>query len=260
VRRVLVLLCAALLLAVSAGPVAAAPPSNDLPSGATAVTFPLPFTDTLDTSEATAAGDDFGCGADGVDQATVWYSITPSEDLRVMFDASASSYTTGVNLFVSDTTNLVACSFDRVVWELEAGTTYYVMVADIDGDANGGTLILTVDIGPPPLSVGVTISPTGKLDAKSGLVTVSGTVTCSDAAWFEQMIIARQTVGRFTIHAGTWDWRSCEAGEELPWSATLSGENGTFAGGRTTVEVSAFACGAFDCTSAFATRSITLRR
>jgi hypothetical protein len=261
-KRVPIMLCSALLLAVTAGPVAAAPPGNDLPSGATVVPLPLPFTDIVDTSEATVTTDDVGCGAGGWDQASVWYSITPDTDIRVAIDASASSYATGLNLFVATPTNLVACTWSTLVWNLEAGTTYYVMAADIDDDGvNGGTLEVTFDVGPPPLELSVTIAPTAKVDSKSGTVTVSGTLTCSmDTPHVEQLVIVRQTVGRFTIRGGSWDIASCDEGGPVAWTATLTGENGTFGGGRASVEVSVFGCSWSECTEAFASRSVSLRR
>ena len=57
------LLATLMLLAAFPAVVAAAPPSNDDRSTPTVVTEPLPYTDALDTSEATADPSDGGCGA-----------------------------------------------------------------------------------------------------------------------------------------------------------------------------------------------------
>lgn len=261
-KRLPVLLCAVVLLAATAAPVAAAAPGNDLPSGATPVLLPLPFSDVVDTTEATAVGDDYGCGAGGVDQASVWYTITVPEQTLVVIDASASTYFTGVNLFGEDpAAGPIDCAGVMLPAQLDAGLTYYVMIADADEDGvNGGTLSVTFQAAPPPPELTVAIDPVGKLDPKSGLITVSGTMTCSEDFDVETYAVVRQTVGRFTIHGGFWDVTGCTSGDEVPWTVTVSGENGKFSGGRATVEVSLFACGWFDCVDATATRTISLRR
>src|SRR5215216_4878856 len=92
---------AGLLLAIAltfAGvlPVSAAPPSNDDFASATVVTEPLPFTDTVNTSEATTSSDDPECFGNG---PTVWYEYTPSQDMLIEADTFGSDYDTTLSIY-----------------------------------------------------------------------------------------------------------------------------------------------------------------
>ena len=67
------------LLWLLPAPASAAPPAND-DVGAATVVGALPFSDTVDTSEATTAPGDLDCS--GLeDTHTVWYTITPQTDV-----------------------------------------------------------------------------------------------------------------------------------------------------------------------------------
>ena len=102
-RLIAVVAALALVLVLPAG-AAAAPPPNDLPGGAIALTGTVPAPIAQDTSEATVTeDDDVGCGSGGVDQATVWYTITPAQDVHLLIDASESSYRVGINTFAPGT-------------------------------------------------------------------------------------------------------------------------------------------------------------
>src|SRR5512134_1258210 len=67
----------------------AAPPSNDDFDSATVVTEPLSFIDNINTVEATTATDDPNCAGQG---PTVWYSFTPSENVRILANTFGSDY------------------------------------------------------------------------------------------------------------------------------------------------------------------------
>ncbi len=112
-KRTLTLAVAGALLAtlLSTTVAAAAAPSNDLHTGAIALSDALPQTVTADTTEATVTTDDFGCGAGGVDQASVWYSIAVTDGFDVLIDPTASSYLVGVNVYINSPgqENLVTC-------------------------------------------------------------------------------------------------------------------------------------------------------
>jgi len=111
------------------GSAAAAPPSNDAIASATVITT-LPFSDSLDTGDATADPADGGCGGSD-DLATVWYTFTPVADMVVRVDTSGSSYSTGVNIFSGRPGNLtlINCLFTSVSFSAVAGTQYFFMVA-----------------------------------------------------------------------------------------------------------------------------------
>lgn len=250
------------LVATLPGLALAAAPGNDLPAGAVAETA-LPVTIDQDTTEATVTTDDVGCGAGGVDQATVWYTLTLATTTNVLVDASASDYAVGVNVFegTADANHLVDCVEGGVGFEATGGTTYYVMFADIDGDAtNGGQLHATIDVAPPPIEVSLTVNSAGKVNPKTGEATISGTVTCSHQADFADVeVTLRQTLGRFTIHGSGFDSPSCGT-TATAWFASIAGDNGKFGAGKATADVSVFACDAFTCADDSASASVRLRK
>jgi streptogramin lyase len=92
-----VLSAAAVSLTAAVPAAVAAPPSNDLVGGATAVG--LGDGAALDTSDATTdtldAAINANCGAPATD-ASVWYSYTAATDGGVIVDVSGSNYTAGV--------------------------------------------------------------------------------------------------------------------------------------------------------------------
>jgi Family of unknown function (DUF6299) len=261
--RRLVMLAAVLVLAIGApAAVSAAAPDNDRPGGAIALGPGLPQQFSQETSDATVTDDDFGCGSGGIDQATVWYSFTPAADGEVLIDATASGYAVGINVFEGTAApeTLFGCFGGSGSVFLQSGTTYYLMFADIDEDGvNGGTLDVLLDLPPPPLEVSLTIDSTGKID-RTGQVTISGTISCSRAADFAEVDLqVSQSVGRLRIHGFAFASAECDTGPTA-WTASLMGENGTFAGGKVAVEANAFGCDPFSCAGDFATAPVRLRR
>jgi Family of unknown function (DUF6299) len=249
------------ILATQTGLALAAPPSNDLPAGADAITS-IPATITQDTTEATVSTDDLGCGVGGTDQATVWYTVTLSAATTIMIDASTSDYVVGINAFSGSGTPgpLIDCAEQTLRLDVEAGTTYYVMFADIDAGANGGQLDVTIDVAPPPIQVDLTVDPSGKVNTKTGEATVTGSITCSAATSdvFVDLNL-RQSVGRFTIHG--FGGAGAECGPTpTAWVATIVGDNGKFGPGKATADVSAFACDPFTCGDAFVSAAVRLRK
>src|SRR5215207_3139128 len=83
---------------LTAAPALAAPPSNDTYAGRTVVGS-VPFTQTLDTTDATTDADDAElnaqCGAPVTD-ASVWYQFTAEADGAMVVDVSESSFSAGV--------------------------------------------------------------------------------------------------------------------------------------------------------------------
>lgn len=267
-RFTLPIVLAALITAAMATPVLAAPPGNDIYSGSVTVGA-LPFTDTLDTSEATTDADDTewnaSCGAPATD-ASVWYELTPAEDIGVVVDASASSYTTGIAAVIGapGSFETVACGPDAIVFFAAAGETYSIIVFDdqFDESGNGGTLSLLIDEAPPPPTVDVAVDPTAQFDPMSGSVTVTGTVTCSSEGPIEFSFIdvqLEQRAGRFIIRGfGGTDF-ACD-GATHDWSVLVFGDNGLFKGGRALSLTFAVACNPFGfCGEDFEERTLKLR-
>ena len=141
-----------LALVLVAAPAALAQPANDDFANATVIdASSLPFTDTVDTTEATTEADEppSGCLYSG---GTVWYSFTPSSSGVFRVDTSASSYSNAINIYSGSSLtalSYVACGywFERPTFRATAGTTYHVQVG---GYFESGTLQLTLSQVPPP--------------------------------------------------------------------------------------------------------------
>ena len=133
-------------------------PTNDDFDDAVVITA-LPFTDTVNTTEATTAADD---PADPEDPAvcfigghTVWYQFTPARDTKIRANTAGSDYDTGIAVFTGTRGDLtlIGCNDDvllgrqvhsSVTFEAVAGETYYFMVGSF-GNSEGGTLIFNLD-------------------------------------------------------------------------------------------------------------------
>jgi hypothetical protein len=134
-------------------------PANDDFDAAVVIT-PLPFTDNLNTSEATTAADD---PADPEDPAvcfvgshTVWYRFTPSKNMTINANTVGSDYDTGIAVFTGTRGALtfIGCNDDvltgrnrvsSVTFDAVAGETYYFMVGSF-ADSPGGNLVFNVKV------------------------------------------------------------------------------------------------------------------
>ncbi|XYI02337.1 hypothetical protein ACMHYB_22290 [Sorangium sp. So ce1128] len=232
----------AILLLFPAGAAYAAPVNDDITSAT--VVPELPFTDTIDTSDATTAPGDPDCAGNG---HTVWYEFTSTSDANVFVEANTfgSDYDTTVSVYTGDVDALaqIACNDDvaglqsRVAFEATAGTTYFIMVGSY-GIAPGGNLVFTMDFAPPPLDIELTIDGQGSFDPASGTAVVSGTVTCS------RPISSVDIFGELLERAGHLAIRGffstnvpCDG--ETPWSATAISDYAYFKGGQATVTATA---------------------
>ncbi|MGW5363286.1 hypothetical protein [Actinopolymorpha pittospori] len=260
------LLTAGMIL-IGAGPAHAAAPTNDTFGGATAIGA-VPFTTTVDTSDATTDADDVNanteCGAPATD-ASVWYSITPEVDGGLVVDVSGSSYLAGV-IVVTGTPGafqIVACGPDAVGFATVAGTTYHLLAFDdqSDGGGNGGTLVMNVDAIPPPPTISVEVDPTAGFDPKTGAATVHGVVNCTGDVEFASLDTElRQRVGRFAV-AGTGTMDVICDGADNPWSLDIYPDQGSkFAGGKAASVTFAVACGPFECGTDYQEHTVQLSR
>ena len=253
-----------------ASPVLAAAPSNDTYAGRTVIGS-LPFSDSIDTTEATTDAADTeakaGCGALPTD-ASVWYELTTKSDATIDVNTKASSYLAGVIVVTGGPGSFapVACDATAVSFGASAGATYAILVFDFQGDGggNGGTLDITIDEilpPPPPPVVDVTVDSVGHFNANTGAATITGIVTCTGVVDFGGIQVQlRQTVGRFVISGlGSTQFFGCD-GTAHPWSAVVVADNGLFKGGRTSSVTSVFAFGPGGLGQDSEERSVTLRR
>jgi hypothetical protein len=244
-------------------PAAAAPPANDTFAGAVTISA-LPFSATLDTTEATTDANDAEanttCGAPAT-EASVWYALTPSTAETVAVDVSASSYSAGVIVVTGSpgSFTLITCGPGAVAFSAAAGVTYYLMAFDdTPGAPNGGTLQISVSEAQPP-EAEVTVDPTAVVNTHTGVITASGTFTCSNADFAFVDVTVSQHVGRFTITGfGEVVADPCD-GQSHAWTLDVAGSNGRFAGGKATIDAFMFACGFFECVTDEAVQNVRLR-
>jgi hypothetical protein len=233
------------LMAFGVSPAAAQAPPNDDFDDATVISE-IPFTDIVDTTDATTAGDDPICFGQG---PTVWYQFTPAEDVRLEANTFGSDYDTTLGVYTGSRGDLseVACNDDaagtlqsRVRFDADAGETYFFMVGLFFGGP-GGLLEFTLMEAPPaapPLEIDVSIDPVGSVVARDGTVTLSGTVTCSRPVFVELFGGMEQRAGRLIIQGFYFDFIECDG--LSAWSATFQGHNGIFKPGKGDAFVEAF--------------------
>jgi hypothetical protein len=264
-RAIAVLIAALLLLALQALPALAAPPSNDTIGGATVVS--LGFSQELDTTEATTDVNDAGlssCG--GATDASVWYSFTAAADGWVVVDVSQSTYSAAVLVGYGTPGSLspVACGLGTAGFTAVAGVTYYILAVDdqLDGNfGNGGTLRISITAPPPP-TVDVTLDPMGRVDLQTGVASLTGTYTCSNADVIHLFGEARQEVARFVVVGGfSFDADGTCDDSVHPWSVTVVPQSGKFAGGKAMTVTFAFSCSSstLTCAEGHVERTVILR-
>jgi hypothetical protein len=254
------------MLGLYAPAVLAAAPGNDVFSGATAVAS-LPFSDSVDTTQATTDADDAqlntNCGAPATD-ASVWYAVQGT-DQTVVVDVSQSDYSAGVLVGVGSQGNLqlVTCGPGAVAFFAAAGTTYYVLAIDdqLNGDGlNGGNLSIAFSEVVSPTIDSFTVNRYGTVNTRTGVATISGTYICSHADFMDVFVDARQPVGRFAILGSGefFDFNTCD-GARHTWAAQVFPQNGKFAGGKTMTLNFATSCGPLECAFGFVEQKVQLR-
>ena len=230
----------------------AAAPANDEISAASTIEA-LPFSDTLNTTDATTADDDPYCAASA---HTVWYAYTPSVDMRVDANTFGSSYDTTISAYTGSAGALtqIACNDDnlglqsQIVFDASAGQTYYIMAGSFGGSA-GGDLTLTLREAPPrppAPELELSIDRGGSID-RNGPATVSGTITCNQPMFVNLFGSLTQTFAhRFTIAGFGGSAVSCTP-PEAPWKLTLFSFNNRYSPGPARASINAFACNAVNC-------------
>jgi hypothetical protein len=198
-----------------------AAPANDDFDNATVITA-LPFTDNLNTAEATTApddplGDDL-CGFGTIDGHTVWYRFTPTQNMRINANtAGTRGFDHNIFVYTGTRGNLtrVTCNFLPLsaTFDAQAGVTYYLLLGS-PGDAPGGDVVFTVQLS---LDVTVTIDHVGGINLSTGAVPVRGTTTCSRAAFVEVGFVS---VERRNV-AGFADFPFSECDGVTPWEVEV---------------------------------------
>ena len=248
-RVLLGALCLSLVMLGWVAPAHADAPGND--SIESAVAFSIPFTDTVDTSEATYGAEDQECGA-----ATVWYRFMPTESGWVEFNTAGSDFDTMLGLYlpVDGGHELVACNDDSVYgfqsqigWDVAAGSTYYISVGTCCGGGEpgqqgpGGLAVFNANEAPPSVTdVDVDVARAGTV-TREGTVTLSGTITCDQDAQYFLDLRLLQRFGRLRAEAYLFAHGMCGP-EPTAWTAEATTSGHVLIGpGRATVAGSVFA-------------------
>ena len=194
------------LLIVSVGrviPVFAAPPTNDDIAGATVVAS-LPYTDALNTSEATVEGTEptYDCGWNV--GKTVWYNYTPGSTGDVVVNTKGSNFSTVVHVFEASGMIPVDCNAEgwdgNVLFTATAGTTYLISIGGYNG-LSGDLVFNMVEPGSFTTCASVDV-PEAECDALEALYTATNGASWNDnSQWITTDLVC------------TWYGINCYGGE-----------------------------------------------
>lgn len=239
------------MVLVSAIPAsAAAPPSNDTIAGATAITA-FPFSETVDTTEATTDAEDAAintnCGAPATN-GSVWYSLEASAPAYVV-DVAGSDFLAGVIVATGTPGNLslVTCGPDSIGFEATSGETYYVMAFSDDPAVVGGQLAISVIESEPAPKVSMTVDNVGKVNRQTGTATISGTYTCIGTA---DLVVLQgklqQEQGDAQI-SGLFEQLDLTCGGTADWKVEVVPDSGKFKRGQAATIALTVGCNQLGC-------------
>lgn len=252
-------IAALLIVGISISPAFGAAPTNDEFDAATMISS-VPFSDTVDNSEATTSSpDDPLCIGDG---RTVWYSFTPSEDVLVSVNTTGSSGDTLLSGYVSSEGDpiLFECTLSGLSFDASAGTSYLFMVDSL-GSPDGGTLVLNLEAF-PLIDIEVSIDSNGKIEPKGRVVTIAGTVTCSQSVDIALTGVVNQgnpNRTKFAVESFS-DSISCTSGELMTWSTSVVASPFRFKPGDASVFVEVTGCGVATCDQDIESRTVKLMK
>jgi hypothetical protein len=248
IRRSLGVVAAAVLVAgLSPATALAAPPANDSEAGAVEISA-LPFVDEADTSEATSGGPRVCTNV-----ASVFYSFSPEENVRLQIDLIGSDYDTTLGVYrytAGGDRREVTCNDDRfgldsgVRFRARAGTTYYVIVGRCcgyqrSGGPGGGSLVLTAtEVVETDLEYSLEVTG-GTVDTETGIATLSGTATCSErSVGWREGTLRQVRQGIFVARGYFYIEAACTPEAPTAWSAVIDTETGIAFGPGTASVVS----------------------
>jgi hypothetical protein len=242
---------AASVIVLSTAPAnAAAPPSHDTIGGAKAITT-VPFSETVDTTEATTDDEDAAvnttCGAPATN-GSVWYTIEASAPAYVV-DVAQSDFAPGVIVATGTPGNLtlVTCGPRSVGFEATPGEKYYLMAFSADPAVVGGKLAIEVTASDPPPKVSMNVNDVGKVNPKTGTATISGTFTCIGSADFTvvQGRLSQEQSGGNVL--GDFEQTTLPCSGTVKWSVEVTPESGKFKRGLAATIALSAGCNRVGC-------------
>jgi hypothetical protein len=263
VRLGIAIVAAAALVPLTAAAAFAAPPANDTPDGAVALTLGQTYKE--DTTKATTDALDAQlnqvCGAPFTN-ASVWFTYDAAADGTVLLDMTQSDYSGGFMVFEGAPTqdSFLGCGPETLGIDASEGTTYTI-VAFSDTEVNGGNLVLSLDKGPPSPKIKVTVDEAGWA-FKDGSAQLTGTYSCKNADFLDLQGLLTQIWKRVKIEGfffKEYPGSTCD-GRLHNWRRTVVSDNGLYAAGKATVDLFNFACGPIICKEVDSSANVTLHK
>jgi hypothetical protein len=133
-------------------------------------------------------------------------------------------------------------------------TTVNCRAEDQAGNVATGSFLVHVV---PPLQFGLAVNKTGSVNTKTGVATISGTLTCSREVYVDVSGTLKQLFAKRVYITGSFYVTvDCKA-PSTKWSVTVTGDNGRFGAGDVSAAVNAYGC-ELSCHSASTTQSVHL--
>jgi hypothetical protein len=201
------------------------PPPNDDFNSPTVIPS-MPFSTSQNVTNATTASDDPFCV--GRTQ-TVWFSFTPTVNMRLEANTFGSNYDTTLSVYTGarGALNQLACNDDsngslqsRVQFDAVAGTTYFFMVSSFSFfPVSSANLTFNLVPAPPPLSIAPSVTQFGSVDPTTGAATISGFVSCTQPAFVTISGQLKQSHGGTPLSGFFSVFVPCNG--TTPWSANI---------------------------------------
>lgn len=195
----------------------------------------MPFTTSQNVTNATTAPDDPFCTGRA---QTVWFSFTPTQNMRLEANTFGSNYDTTLSVYTGTRGALtqLACNDQsngtnqsRVRFDAVAGTTYFFMVASFSFfPVSGANLTFNLVPAPPPLSISPSVTQFGTVDPSTGAATISGFVACTQPAFVTISGQLKQSHGDTPVTGFFLAFFPCNG--TTPWSANMQTTTALFHG------------------------------
>lgn len=244
------------------------PATNISPATATDISA-LPAAITQDTTLAVRPSENPdpplpGCYSKFGASATVWFRWTATRDdlLDVVTAGTDYEHTVAVVALSSSgaAPELVGCG-GRV--PVVAGTTYLISVSGQDWVPDSGTLHLALRYAPPLPALGLTIDGGGTVAKKTGVATISGTLSCRAEELIPDPIKVTGTLRQqFKRVVGTSTYASapllCQAAP-VRWTATVQPTTLLYGSGSASVVANVTVCNSRGCATQTANAVVRLK-
>ena len=234
-------------------------PSNDDYASATPITS-FPYSATQDTTLATREAVEPVCYSKFGVGPSVWYSVTvpTTQSLNVSVTTDFLSSVV-VASSLDDQSSWLCDSPAEFQFLAEAGVTYRIGIYGVDQVRNSGQVTIEVGAAPSAPSVTLSIAASGKVNKKTGVVRLTGYVTCTGAPSTGAVTGSVSQVFKRQTHRQDFTGTAAACtGEPEKWKAVVQPSGFKFTGGKVQAAASVTACNTGGCTTADATAEVQL--